>query len=202
MIKIMPFLRVGVVAGVLLAITACTSMREKVPEVELKGADATGVGDALQSPLYDLNLKKQTIPEALLEIELVYGAYAEDDCGAIRNEIHDLTRVLGPDVSDLEKRGRGKVTLDAKGAIGGAVSGLIPYNNVLRWISGASRHEKKIAAAYFRGHLRRAFLKGRLAELRCTPVPRLNPVVEHTSTKSPTGPGVKKMIRPSKGKGQ
>ncbi len=178
--RIMPlFLRASLTIGLVVALAACTSVRKKVPTVEVDETTSGGVTNALQAPLYDLNIKRDKIPAALLQIDIVYGVYAEDDCGALRAEIHDLTRVLGPDISDLEKSKRGKIVLKPEEALGGAVSSLIPYGDVVRWVSGASRHQKKIAGAYFRGHLRRAFLKGRLSELRCTPVPRLNPIIEH-----------------------
>jgi len=53
---------------------------------------------------------------------------------------------------------------------------ILPFRSIIRKISGANRHQKKLAAAYDAGKLRRAYLKG-IAEVRFGDRCSLKPIV-------------------------
>ena len=71
-----------------------------------------GVGDAVQAPLEDLNLKREEIPEVLLQARgAPYAVTGLGRCAAIGAEIARLDEALGPDI-DVPTSGDGEA-LDA-----------------------------------------------------------------------------------------
>lgn len=129
-----------------------------------------GIGDAVLTPVSDLNLIDRDIPPVLARIENPYALDVASECVALSEEVIALNTVLGDDAdadyveNDAEERGR-----DAAGATLGLVSatagGLIPFRGLVRYVSGASEADQEIIAAYLRGHQRRGFLRG-VAEAR------------------------------------
>ena len=131
---------------------------------------------AAQSPLYDFNLKRDKIPARLSNIDDTYDE--PPSCRAAREEAAALTEILGPDPATRKKQKNSKIKVNPANAIGSAVSSYIPYNNVVRFLSGADSHRKKYADAIMKGHLRRSFVNGWLIQNDCpnVPVPKLKPV--------------------------
>lgn len=149
---------------------------------------AEGAWDAVQSPIYDLNLRQKLIPELLQKIaDNPYAPPARMDCQSLQMEIAQLDALLGPDLCTLKsptgepishrgeyvEQGAGYAKDQAVDMVGSKVN-FIPMRSVVRKLSGAEKHAKELDRAYQAGKLRRAFLKG-LASLNCT-VPVAMPV--------------------------
>lgn len=132
-------------------------------------------GDALGQPLTDLNITREDIPDALKAIVAdPYKLPAPAGCPTITAEIAVIDQLLGPDID---------IVLDPKTARAerenAAVSSLvsqfstswIPGRDIIRTLSGAQAHTRKVREAVLAGSLRRAFLKGMSRQLACPPVP-------------------------------
>ncbi|MGV6802145.1 MAG: hypothetical protein ACWA5L_09520 [bacterium] len=169
-----------IVFAALLFMCACETSK-KVPKVAVD-MDQEEMSQAAQSPLYDLNLKREEIPAELLILDNLYSEPRQGKCSAAQYEVASLTRVLGPDPADSYVVGRdGRTyTLKPADALSSTLSGLIPYGDIVRYVTGASGHEKKRAEAFYKGQIRRAFLKGWMQNNGCEiiPIPRVKPVRE------------------------
>lgn len=114
--------------------------------------------DVAMTPLTDLNLSKDPIPEVLLRaVENPYDLVGLDRCAALIAAVTELNTVLGPDL-DLQTEGKrgiqtGKVAQSIVGSF-------IPFRGLIREASGAARHQRKFANAILAGAVRRGFLKG------------------------------------------
>lgn len=136
-----------------------------------------GFGDAVMTPLSDLNLRRAPIPPLLEAIVSPYEPIADNSCSGLQKEIAALSSILGPDIDApvdpddptlSQRAGDGAADL-ALGQVASAVTGFIPYRSVLREASGASAHERKLRAVYDRGAQKRAYLKGIGASKGCAP---------------------------------
>lgn len=140
-----------------------------------------GAWEAVQSPFEDVGIKKQTIPDKLLEIYAnPYAMPEENSCEGIETEIMELDELLGPDVCTLKnqtgtlssskgeyvEKGAGFARDQAVGMVSSKVN-VIPFRGVVRQISGAEKHVKLVERSYQAGKLRRAFLKGLLVSGVC-----------------------------------
>ena len=154
------------------------------------------VGDAIAAPLRDLNLFRKTAPPVL--VEAAKGPYVAPetlDCTLIEEEIRRLDLALGPDVdapavaatATLRARGTQLVSNAAVDAMEDLTTGWIPYRSVVRQITGASRHSKRLEEAVHAGAIRRAFLKGLRHRERCGEEAPVEAVVATTS-RSPASP--------------
>lgn len=116
------------------------------------------VGDVATTPISDLNLAKDKIPEVLLaSAEAPYAPAAGTGCDGIKVAIADLDRVLGPDY-DLQDTENDRLS---EGRIAQSVVGsFIPFRSIIREVSGAADHKRQFEAAITAGLVRRAFLKG------------------------------------------
>lgn len=150
--------------------------------------------EAATGPLQDLNLKRQEIPPLLVNAVVAPYARAKViKCADLVKEISALDEILGPDIQpksitlaasdgglgdniaklgDVEVPDRmslvdgvGNIAHDsAMGAIRNQTN-ILPFRSIIRKITGAERHQKKLIAAYEAGKLRRAYLKG-LADVK------------------------------------
>ena len=135
-----------------------------------------------------------------------YGHSKKIQCGEIKDEIAQLDELLGPDVEpksislassdgglagNIANLGSGDIEIPgamsiaegagdmAKDAVMGSIrskTNILPFRSIIRSITGANRHQKKLATAYEAGKLRRAYLKG-LADVRFGEQCPLKPVV-------------------------
>lgn len=137
------------------------------------------VMDTVQSPLKDLNLVKDKIPEALIDAKKnAYAVPLQAACPSLHAEILQLDALLGPDLdasdtadnSTAAERGAKLAGKEAARVITGAVNDLVPYRGWVRKLSGAERHSEEVAAAIAAGSARRAFLKGYSAGMGCKTV--------------------------------
>lgn len=172
--------------GLILLSSGCASAPDSekpdrartLPRVDVE-MDRGELVDATKAPLYDFNLQREEIPPELKIIEDPYSVPKDQKCPAAQYEIMSLDRVLGPDPADtviIGKDGR-TYTINTADALGSTLSGLIPYRDVIRYVSGANEHEKRIGEAIYKGQIRRAWLKGWMAANDChwIPSPRIKP---------------------------
>ena len=174
-----------------LTLTACGGS----DKIDLQSNGNVGEAiEAATGPLQDLNLRRQEIPPILVTAAMnPYARLKKIKCTDIQAELAALDEVLGPDMKpktyalassegglvgniatipegdDGEKLsladGAGSL---AKDAIMGTIrskTNILPFRGIIRSVTGANRHQKKLAAAYDAGKLRRAYLKG-LADVR------------------------------------
>jgi hypothetical protein len=137
------------------------------------GQDSPGtMSNAMQSPLYDINVMRTKIPETLLDaLDAPYSLPKPLTCSEIAAEVRPLDDALGPDL-DMEfdannpgmlARGHGL----AINALGDAASSVIPMRGWVRKLTGAEQHDRYVHSAITAGGVRRAYLKGLGQSLRC-----------------------------------
>lgn len=141
---------------------------------------------AALTPLEDLGVRKREIPEMLKMLsENPYLPPSKLTCPEIKQEMADLTVLLGPDI-DTPKTAlsaQDQMMEDGSNMLEDAVVGLvrsqtsiIPLRSIVRRLTGANSHEKKVAQAVESGKLRRAYLRG-LAHAKfensCIPHPQV-----------------------------
>jgi len=121
-------------------------------------------GDIAGKPLDDLNLRKdkdKIAPALEAASANPYAVPGQGRCAILNREVASLDAALGPDIdastssSTKQKRDR---------AVGGTarsvVGSLIPFDGVVRLISGANAADAHRALYLYAGSVRRAFLKG------------------------------------------
>ena len=114
--------------------------------------------DVLVTPAGDLNLRKGKIP-ALLDAAVAdpYNLSRVKTCAQLSMAITALDAILGPDrdipADRAEKLSVGRVAQSAVGSF-------IPFRGIIREVSGANSHQRKIDDAVEAGTARRSFLKG------------------------------------------
>jgi len=137
------------------------------------------VGQAVITPLGDLNMVRSEIPEVLQDA-VKQGAYhppAERSCVHIGEQIvllnaalgSDLDAPKGGDVGSLLDRGTDLAEDTGISAVQRTVEGVVPFRSWVRKLSGAERHSRRVRAAVVAGGIRRAYLKGMGAQLGCQP---------------------------------
>ena len=141
------------------------------------------------SPLDDLGLRQDEIPAPLLvALKNPYAGTPKMSCTQAKEEITALDAVLGPDmgIENPEKASALMVNSDgvsldtdaidinsesilskgedfAQDTVVGFVkaqTSFLPFTSVIRQVTGASAHTKKMARAQEAGKIRRAYLKG------------------------------------------
>ncbi len=119
--------------------------------------DASAV-DVIATPAGDLNLRKNDIPQALLDAEAApYDLRGLRRCNQISAAVRRIDAVLGDDIDIAETAGRKlKVGKTAQSVVGS----FIPFRGLIREISGANEQERRLQSAIFAGTARRSFLKG------------------------------------------
>lgn len=124
--------------------------------------------DVAKTPLTDLNLSRDDIPEVLLTAySNPYASDGLESCVAIGTEIANLDRVLGDDFDVADDDGGGL----SEGRVAQSVVGsFIPFRGIVREVSGAAGDERALEAAVTAGMVRRGFLKG-LGQQRGCPYP-------------------------------
>jgi hypothetical protein len=129
-----------------------------------------GAVEAAQSPLVDLNIKKQDIPEPLTLIAgNPYGMDGKPKCKHIQEEIATLDELLG---ADAHYSSDGKLSLNQEDAPdyvkdGAGKASIIPFRSIVRKVTGADKHSKAVARAYESGKIRRAYLRGVSFSMKC-----------------------------------
>ena len=166
---------VDLALATVLLIGACASTPDSKPDAppQQSATDRAiqqsqdGFGDAAMSPLEDVNLKREKIPEEFKSIKNPYQVDIEITCEAIAAEVETLNNVLGrdwdippPDKAALSERAADGASTAFLDTVAGTASGVIPFRGVVRTVTGANSHARKVRKAYERGSHRRTFLKG------------------------------------------
>lgn len=128
------------------------------------------VFSATLTPLEDLGVRKREIPEMLKMLsENPYMPPTKVTCDEVKHEMADLTVLLGPDVDTpkMALSAQEQMMEDGSTMVEDAVVGLvrsqtsiIPLRGIVRRLTGANSHEKKVTQAVEAGKLRRAYLRG------------------------------------------
>ena len=123
------------------------------------------VRDVAMTPLSDLNLSQDPIPDVLLRARAApYSNRGIGECADILRAVGDLDAVLGDDLDTTPSDNRG---FSATGVAQSVVGSFIPFRGVIRELSGAKSHEYDFREAITAGLMRRGFLKGRGLEMGC-----------------------------------
>lgn len=157
--------RVTIQLAALLALTCAAPAAAAAPD-EPKPAEPAkpitdqdvSMGDAALTPASDLNIKKDEIPALLIAAQTrPYDLTGLRQCPRLSAAVSELDAMLGPDL-DMPAAERERIT--AGRVAQAAVGAFIPFRGLIREISGANAHERKVQAAIVAGSARRAFLKG------------------------------------------
>ncbi|HXU99342.1 MAG TPA: hypothetical protein VG166_02465 [Caulobacteraceae bacterium] len=129
------------------------------------------LASAASAPLHDLNLTRQTIPPVLMAaLADPYAAPPATDCPTLAAAVDELTVALGPDY-DTPRPSQSKGVADSGGLglalVHGAAASLLPYDGLVKHLTGASQHDEKIIRALAAGGARRAYLKGLGEDRHC-----------------------------------
>lgn len=124
-----------------------------------------GAKDVAVTPLKDLNLRKDPIPDVLLRAQdAPYGTEGLNRCGDYAAAVAELDAVLGLDFDIASPEDR---RISAGRVAQSIVGSFIPFRGVVREVSGAAKHERDFQEAILHGMMRRAFLKGMGLKLGC-----------------------------------
>ncbi|WP_290644001.1 hypothetical protein [Aquabacterium sp.] len=184
-------IRIGTLVLVVL-LSACASKGTSKGMAKTQSRMTT----AAATPLNDLNLVRDEIPEVLQNAaKEPYLKPADANCALVTTEIHQLDDVLGADLDAPESdepslldRGTDAAENTAVGAIQRTAEGLVPFRSWVRKLSGAERHSRRMAAAITAGSIRRAFLKGVAASQGCVIKPPAQVVASASAPASEAAP--------------
>ncbi|MEO0690463.1 MAG: hypothetical protein AAFY51_09215 [Pseudomonadota bacterium] len=141
-------------AGLAFAISASASAQDIDTEQAMDDAK-----DIAETPLEDIGLAKDEIPEELVEtVKNPYSRTGTENCRGIIDQVDKLNEVLGDDIDVIrEKNGQ---DIDTTKAAKSLVGSIIPFRGIVREISGAADNKRKAQAAIVAGMVRRGYLKG------------------------------------------
>lgn len=130
-----------------------------------KDSTTEKVGRAALTPLSDLNLVQEGIPDILLKAKADPSAGGKSlTCDQIFDTKVQLAEALDIDKPTKKKTilVKGKDMLESQGVsmVQRTVEGAIPFRGWIRKLSGAEKHSKEVASAISAGHTRYAYLTG------------------------------------------
>ena len=143
------------------ALAGCASRSAPKPE-----APPTRLKTMEHSPLSDFNIGGGDIPVLLqLAVTDTYRRPSPLTCETLAEEVTALDIMLGPDLDTLKAADKPDEFVET--ALVNAIRGLVPYSGILRLITGAKAHQRRIAEAVAAGAVRRGYLKGLGETLGC-----------------------------------
>lgn len=114
--------------------------------------------DVVATPVSDLGLRNGKIPPVLeAAVADPYDMAGIRTCAQISTRVGELDMVLGPDRDIPQERA---AKLSAGRVAQAAVGSFIPFRGIIREVSGANSHQRKVNDAVEAGTARRSFLKG------------------------------------------
>ena len=130
---------------------------KQAPPRSIKDKDVSAV-DVVATPVSDLGLRNGKIPP-ILEAAVAdpYDMAGVRTCAQISTRVGELDAVLGPDRDIPQDRAE---KLSAGRVAQAAVGQFIPFRGLIREVSGANSHQRKVDDAVEAGTARRSFLKG------------------------------------------
>ena len=143
---------------------------------EPKDVDSVGdkdsLGEVMLTPLSDINLRKQRIPEKLASLQTPYDTVTDQSCQGLITEIVALDNILGPDMDsakyeDRDAKGKRKMREMALDVAEAGVGSFVPFRSVVRAATGAKLHENEIEREYRKGVARRSYLRGLASSQEC-----------------------------------
>jgi hypothetical protein len=141
--------------------TKAEAAKEQAPDKPITEREPS-VGDVAATPVEDLGIKKHAIPPLLIAAQgNPYNSTNLRRCPQIAAAVGELDAVLGRDVDLPQQDQKVSAGRAAKEAIGA----FIPFRGLIRELSGANAHERRVDDAIEAGMVRRAYLKG-LGEAR------------------------------------
>ena len=151
--------------SILFMLAACSSKR--VPSVKVEGTNTSSIMEIVKQPIYSVNLIRKKIPENLKQLTEVYNS--PNDCDALLQELELLNVALGEDLIDKPNSKEGVFTLHLGQMLSKEVESNIPFNSIIKRLSGARKHEKERLSAQVRGKFRRSYLQGWSDAMQCQP---------------------------------
>jgi hypothetical protein len=149
----------------LAALSASAALAQSGPEsgaaapvVEPSTQGTHDVEGAAETPLRNANLVRQNIPPVLLAA--VADSYALPrplTCRTLAAGVVALNGALGDDLDAGTKTNRASLGPEA---VKVAANSLIPWQGVVRFVSGADARDRRVRRAIIAGSTRRAYLKG------------------------------------------
>lgn len=155
-------------AALSLVLGGCETMRDarkKVDDNMITRDETTAIAE---QPLKDFNVMHDEVPQELQV--LVTNPYAPPKpyrCDTIQRELVSLRVLIGPDFDEPHDPNAGVTRGKLLDMAEGTASSWIPFRNVVRWATGADRHQREMKRAILAGQVRRAYLKGIGAKLNC-----------------------------------
>lgn len=144
----------GLCFAAAVTLSACSTTQVKKNVADTPGAVVT-------APTKALNINKREIPDYLETLGNPYEFSSSATCEQINSEIEKLTEFAGPDWdSDDHYTKSGRTASELANAA-------LPYGGIVRFISGASEHQKKLSAALGYASVRRAVLKTQAESKGC-----------------------------------
>ena len=154
----MRLLSVVLAASMILPAASAAARSQQEPPEKPVTDDSVSAEDVAMTPLSDLNIEKDEIPELLVTArEAPYDTTGLYGCHQIISAVEDLDAILGEDLDTADAKGRG---VNAGRVAQWAVGSFIPFRGLIQELSGAKAHKRKFQDAIIAGMMRRAFLKG------------------------------------------
>lgn len=151
--------RRGALAGLMLWVSGCATT----------GDDEVDVAGAAAQPLQDLNLQKTDIPDVLRAALVDPYRPPPRACATVVQELAALDAALGPDLDVKPVEDDEGAEEFVEGAVRDVATGWIPFRSVVRRMTGAAAHDRKVEAAGIAGSIRRGYLKGYGERAGCRP---------------------------------
>lgn len=125
----------------------------------------TANGTQIQTPVDDLNLRKQELSPVLqAAVDRPYSLEGLGQCSQLVAAVEELNTALGKDI-DLPQDGGNR--LAAGDLMNFAASSVIPFRGLIREVTGAGSRQRQVQEAVLAGFARRSFLKGVGAARNC-----------------------------------
>lgn len=155
-------------------------------------------GDAVASPLYDINVLRTKIPTVLLDaMDAPYSLPSPLTCREIAAQVRPLDEALGPDLDAVQteddpsllERGEEAARGAGVAVVRGAAQSVIPMRGWVRRLTGAETRDRLVLQAITAGAVRRGYLKGLGKARNCTAPAAPRPAA---TTRKPAGvyPGI------------
>ncbi|MEO5705931.1 MAG: hypothetical protein ABIQ46_02735 [Alteraurantiacibacter sp.] len=149
-----------------MALAAGLAATPAIAQDEPRGiSNDASVRDVAMTPLTDLNLGNDPIPDLLLAArDAPYNDGGMSSCADVTRLVGELDVVLG---TDYDMQIPEDSSISAGNIAQRVLGSFIPFRGIIREVSGANEHERDFREAIAAGMMRRAYLKGRGQSMGC-----------------------------------